>query len=238
MKFLEKLNQTIKKNNSRLCIGLDPDKAKTPLTFFEFCKNIIDQTKDLACAYKPNFAFFAAEGLSGLEDLKKTIDYIHKNSDVPVILDAKCGDIGNTAKAYAKAVFDFYRADAVTVNPYMGYDTVKPFADYKDKGVFILCLTSNPSSADFENDIYLKVAQKAVEWSTNNNLGIVVGATKPEQLKEIEKITGDIPILIPGVGAQGGNVKAKPNYIINSSRAIIYSENPRKAAQEIIASLG
>jgi len=235
MTFQEKL----KKANSHLCVGLDPDRLKIPKSsFFEFCKTIIDQTKDLVCAYKPNFAFFAAEGLSGLEELKKTIDYIHQNSAIPVILDAKCGDIGNSAKAYAKAIFDFYKADAVTVNPYMGYDTIKPFADYKDKGIFVLCLTSNPSSEDFENDIYLKVANKIVEWNTNGNLGIVVGATKPEQLKEIEKITKDIPVLIPGVGAQGGQVIAKKNYIINSSRAVIYSENPRQAAEKIIASLG
>ena len=150
---------------------------------------------------------------------------------MPVILDAKYGDIGNTAKQYAKIAFEFFKADAVTINPYMGFDTVKPFIDYKDKMVFILCLTSNPSSANFENEVFLKIAKKAVEWNVNNNIGIVVGATKPEQLKEIEKITGDLPILIPGIGAQGGEIPPmKKNYIINVARAIIYAENPRQAA--------
>lgn len=216
--------KAILESKSRLCVGLDPENVPS---VFEFNKKIIDETHDLVCAYKPNLAFYKTP------DLLRTIEYIHEKTKVPVILDAKYGDIGNTAKQYAKIAFEFFKADAVTVNPYMGYDTIKPFADYKDKGVFILCLTSNPSSADFENDVYLKVAKKIVEWNVNGNLGLVVGATKPEQLKEIEKITGDLPILIPGIGAQGGGIPAmKRNYIINVSRAIIFAENPRQAAMD------
>lgn len=228
------LQKAKQKNNSSLCVGLDPDPSKINTSFFEFGKNIIDQTKNLVCAYKPNLAFYSQIGIEGIKDLVKTIEYIHSNTDIPVILDTKCGDIGNTAKAYAKAIFEFYKADATTVNPYMGFDSIKPFADYKDKGVYVLCLTSNPSSADFENDVYLKVAKKVVEWNTNNNLGLVVGATKPDELIKIQEITKEMPLLIPGVGSQGGEIpKLNQNSIINASRSIIYADDPKKAAEEL-----
>ncbi len=228
------LQKAKQKNNSSLCVGLDPDPSKVKISFFEFSKNIVDQTKDLVCCYKPNLAFYSAHGIDGIKDLVKTIEYIHSNSNIPVILDTKCGDIGNTAKAYAKAIFEFYKADATTLNPYMGFDSIKPFADYKDKGVYVLCLTSNPSSADFENDVYLKVAKKVVEWNKDGNLGLVVGATKPDELKKIQEITKEIPLLIPGVGSQGGQIpKINESSIINASRSIIYADDPRKAAEEL-----
>ncbi len=241
MSFVDKLDKTSQKNNSLLCVGLDVDLSNLDksASLFDFNRKIIDATSDLVCAYKPNSAFYERYGANGLEALSQTIEYIHKK-EIPVILDAKRGDIGNSSAAYAKAAFEVFKADAITVNPYMGEDSLKPFLDYKDKGVFILCLTSNPGSKDFQtqNDLYKEVAKKAVKWNKNNNCCLVVGATKPEQLKEIRDIVGDMPILIPGIGAQGGDleqvVKAGgKKTIINSSRSIIYSKDPKAAAQEL-----
>ncbi len=234
MKFIDRLKNVSKKNNSLLCIGLDVDLNKIPKqhsTIFEFNKAIIDATKDLVCAYKPNIAFYEMYGIKGIEALIQTIDYIHK-FDIPVILDAKRGDIGNSSAAYAKAVFEVYKADAVTVSPYMGYDSVKPFIDYKDKGVFVLCLTSNPGAKDFQPPVYKAVAKKF------GDCGLVVGATKPEELKEIRRIAPNALLLIPGVGAQGGDLESivkigGKNIIINASRSIIYADDPRKAAQTL-----
>lgn len=246
MNFLEKLKRASKKNKSHLCIGLDPDISKIPEYYletddplFHFSKEIIDKTKDLVCAYKPNLAFYSMHALYGLKSLTKIMGYLSSETDIAVILDTKCGDIGHTAEAYAKSIFGFYCADATTVNPYMGIDTVKPFSQYKEKGIFVLCLTSNPSAIDFEMDIYLKVAQAVAEWNENGNLGLVVGAANPEALKKVNKIVPDaIPRLIPGIGAQGGDLQAAVKYggkhpIINASRSIIYSENPRRAAKEL-----
>ncbi len=241
MTFIERLDEASKKNNSLLCIGLDIDLKKIPASLlnkgdpiFDFNKAIIDSTKDLVCAYKPNIAFYEMYGIYGLQALIKTIEYI--GGEVPVILDAKRGDIGNTALAYAKAVFDVFKADAVTLNPYMGFDSIEPFLMYKDKGLFILCLTSNHSSKDFQTDgaepLYKQVAKKVKIWNNFGNCGLVVGATNPEELKEIRSIAGEMPILIPGIGAQGGDLHSSVRFgvtkkgdraIINSSRGIIYA---------------
>jgi orotidine-5'-phosphate decarboxylase len=243
MNFIDKLDRAAKKNNSLLCIGLDIDLKKIPQSFlnkpdpiFEFNKGIIDSTKDLVCAYKPNIAFYEMYGNYGLDSLKKTIEYA--GEDIPFILDAKRGDIGNTAMAYAKALFDIYKADAVTLNPYMGFDSIEPFLTYKDKGLFILCLTSNPSAKDFQTEgtdpLYLQVAKKVKIWNNYGNCGLVVGATKSDDLKEIRSIAGDMPILIPGVGAQGGDLQSSVRFgvtkkgeraIVNSSRGIIYASS-------------
>lgn len=243
MNFTEKLDAAVKKNNSLLCIGLDIDMKKIPSSLlnkgdpiFDFNKAIIDATKDLVCAYKPNIAFYEMYGIYGLQALIKTIEYI--GGEIPVILDSKRGDIGNTAAAYAKSTFEIYKADAVTLNPYMGFDSVEPFLSYKDKGLFILCLTSNQSAKDFQTDgpepLYKQVAKKVKIWNNWGNCGLVVGATKAEELKEIRGVVGDMPILIPGIGAQGGELSQSVRFgvnkkgeraIINSSRGIIFASS-------------
>jgi orotidine-5'-phosphate decarboxylase len=251
MNALEKLYQAIERTDSLLCVGLDTDirkippflrKQKDPLLTFN--KKIVQATSDLACAYKLNIAFYEAEGTRGLESLKKTISYIPKK--VLVILDAKRGDIGNTAQKYASAIFDYFKADATTVNPYLGLDSLQPFVEYKDKLSFVLCLTSNPSAADFQflkigkEPLYLEVARKVKSWNKNRNLGLVVGATYPQQLAGIRKIAPDLPLLIPGVGAQGGDltevvkhgVSKKGIAIINSSREIIYAGQDKDFAAQ------
>src|SRR3989339_302076 len=219
MKFVDHLDEAAKKNNSLLCVGLDVDLNKLPADliksedpFFLFNKNIIDATRDLVCAYKPNSAFYEMYGLPGISSLMRTIDYIHEQG-LPVILDAKRGDVGHSSAAYAKAAFQAFKSDAVTVNPYMGYDSVQPFIEYREKGVFILCLTSNAGFRDFQKSgsgepLYKSVARHVKEWDHFGNCGLVVGATKPEELKEIREIAGDMPLLIPGVGAQDGDLAA------------------------------
>ena len=242
-------------NRSLLCVGLDPDPSKLPVRdVFEFNRAIIDATADLVCCYKPNLAFYEALGIRGLQALKKTLAHIPKN--IPVIGDAKRGDIGNTATAYAKALFGYYKFDAVTVNPYMGYDSVKPFLDYRDKGIFVLCRTSNSSASDFQDLVdnfgmkfYQTVALRAGDWNKGGNVGLVVGATFPEELREIRKLCPDMPLLIPGVGAQGGDLELSVRYgvdankekaVIVAARQVIYaSKGPdyaqaaRKAAGEL-----
>ena len=249
MKFSQKLEQAVQNNNSLLCVGLDIDLSKIPQNIlnkedpiFIFNREIINATKDLVCAYKPNIAFYEMHGIYGLQSLAKTIEYIH-STKIPVILDAKRGDIGHSSAAYAKSIFQIYKADATTVNPYMGHDSVEPFLEYTDKGTFILALTSNKGSQDFETGIYKQVIKKVQEWNTNKNCGLVVGATNPEeQLQSIRTIVPDLPLLIPGIGAQGGDLKACVKYgvdkkgnnaIINSSRGIIYADNPREAAKTL-----
>lgn len=244
MSFLEKLDSTVKKNNSLLCIGLDIDLKRIPASLlnkgdpiFDFNKAIIDATKDLVCAYKPNIAFYEMYGVYGIQALIKTIEYAV--DDIPIILDAKRGDVGHTASAYAKSIFEIYKADATTVNPYMGYDSLEPFLEYKNKGVFVLCLTSNVGYKDFqvvgkEEPLYKLVAKHVKEWNVSGNCGVVVGATNPAELKEIRSIVGDMPILIPGIGAQGGNLSQSVRFgvnkkgeraIINSSRNIIFASS-------------
>jgi orotidine 5'-phosphate decarboxylase subfamily 2 len=255
MNFNEKLENIVIKNNSLLCVGLDIDKEKIPETFFktsnnpylDFNKMIIDDTKDLVCAYKLNMAFYEVLGIDGFKILTKTIDYIPK--DTVIIIDGKRNDIGNTAKKYAKSLFDTLNSDAVTINPYLGIDGVKPFLEYNDKCSFILCRTSNFSASDFQDiksnniPLYQTVATKIKSWNSYGNCGAVVGATYPEELKIIRDILGeDIPILIPGIGAQGGDVEKTVKYgtnkkgkmaIINSSRSVIYAENPKDAAKSL-----
>ncbi len=245
MRFDEKLSKIVEKNNSLLCVGLDVDKEKIPNhSLLEFNKKIIDETKDIVCAYKLNMAFYEILGLKGYELLEETIRYIPK--DIVTILDGKRNDIGNTAKKYAQSLFETLKCDAVTINPYLGFDGIKPFLDYKDKYSFILCRTSNPSAKDFQDleiedkTLYIHVAEKIKQWNANKNVGAVVGATYPDELKQIRKVLGeDVILLIPGIGAQGGNVgktikygtnKNGENAVINSSRGIIYSKDPRKSA--------
>jgi orotidine 5'-phosphate decarboxylase subfamily 2 len=249
MKFVEQLDGAVAKNNSLLCVGLDVDLSRLPQKFlsssdpiFLFNKEIISATSHLVCAYKPNSAFYEMYGLYGLTSLIKTIEYIHQFG-LPVILDAKRGDVGHSSNAYAKSAFEVFKADAVTVNPYLGHDSVQPFLDYQDKGVFVLCLTSNPGSKDFQTlgcdePLYLTVARHVKEWNHYGNCGLVVGATKPSEIKEIRKIAPDLPILIPGVGAQGGDLALSVKYggrrgIINASRSILYADDPGAEAKKL-----
>jgi orotidine-5'-phosphate decarboxylase len=255
--FIGKLVNATRKNKSLLCIGLDPDPELMPtrIGVFEFNKAIIDATSDLVCAYKLNLAFYEALD-EGLDALKRTIKYISK--DVPVIGDAKRGDIGNTAKAYAKAIFSIFNFDATTVNPYLGFDSIEPFIQYKDRGVFILCRTSNAGALDFQSlrceagpdyrPLFELVALKASQWNIYGNIGLVVGATYPEELKLIRQSHPDMLILIPGIGAQKGDLEKAVRYgvdahgekaIISSSRQIIYAsrEDFAQAARQVALSL-
>jgi orotidine-5'-phosphate decarboxylase len=245
MKFIDKLLNASRKNKSWLCIGLDPDPELMPqVDVPQFNKAIIEATSDLVCAYKPNLAFYEALGTEGLAILEKTVKYIP--GDIPVIGDAKRGDIGNTARAYARALFSVIGFDAATVNPYLGFDSIEPFIDYQDKGVFILCRTSNKGATDFQNlrtnglPLYEAVAQKAKEWNTYGNIGLVVGATYPEELKKVRSICPEMPLLIPGIGAQGGDLASAVGYgidakgekaIINVSRQILYASKEKDFAR-------
>jgi len=241
----------IQKKESFLCVGLDSALDKIPRhllsskdPIFEFNKQIIDATVDFAVAYKPNIAFYEAEGTKGWESLQKTIDYIPK--DVFTIADAKRGDIGNTAKMYAKAFFEVMDFDSITIAPYMGSDSVLPFLEFEDKWVILLAATSNPGGLDFQHDeingekLYQKVIRTSKDWGTENNLMYVVGATRSEVLKEVREIVPDSFLLIPGVGAQGGDLKAvcenglnkECGLLINSSRGIIYADDSKKFAKE------
>lgn len=248
MKFAEQLARAWTKNNSLLCVGLDPDPKKFPAhlkgDIFRFCAEIADATADLACAFKPQIAYFAARRAE--DQLEALIAHIHdKHPGIPVILDAKRGDIGSTAEQYAIETFERYRADAVTVNPYMGRDSVEPWLAYEDKGVILLCRTSNPGGSDLqfqkvgggETALYELVAEKvACEWNPDNKyagqLGLVVGATFPGEIARVRQIVGELPLLVPGIGAQGGDIEATvkagrtangAGLMINSSRAILYA---------------
>jgi orotidine-5'-phosphate decarboxylase len=249
MDFNEKLMNATENNNSLLCIGLDPDPELMPskMDVFKFNKAIIDATCNLVCAYKLNLAFYEALD-GGIDAMKRTVKYIPDN--IPVIGDAKRGDIGNTARAYAKAIFDNLNFDATTVNPYLGFDTVEPFIEYWDRGVFILCRTSNPSAVDFQSlpletehrrlPLFEIVALRAAQWNKHSNIGLVVGATYPEELKLIRRNHPDMPLLIPGIGAQGGDLASAVRYgvnpggrkaILSSSRQIIYASKEKDFAQ-------
>ena len=250
MNFIEKLMNATEKNKSLLCIGLDPDLELMPskVGVFKFNKAIIDATSDLVCAYKLNLAFYEALDDEGIDAMKRTVKYIP--DDIPVIGDAKRGDIGNTAKAYAKAIFSNLGFDATTVNPYLGFDSIEPFIEYWDKGVFILCRTSNPGAVDFQSlpleterghfPLFEIVALRAAQWNKHGNIGLVVGATYPEELKLIRQNHPDMPLLIPGIGAQGGKLASAVRYgvdtqgqkaIISSSRQIIYASQEKDFAQ-------
>jgi orotidine-5'-phosphate decarboxylase len=263
VRFDQKLAAAWKASNSLVCVGLDPEPKKfpdrlrdAPGAIFEFNKAIIDATRDFACAYKPQFAHYAAHAAEN--QLEHTIDYIKTRCpDAVVILDGKRGDIGSTAEQYAHEAFERYGADAVTVNPYLGRDSVEPFLKHADKGVIILCRTSNPGARDFQ-DLNVSVQTKlfqhvaetvAKEWNSAGNCMLVVGATYPEELADIRSRVGNLPILVPGVGAQGGDVAkvmaagktaAGTGLVISSSRAILYASSgddfanaARKAAQDL-----
>jgi len=257
----EKLVQHINEKKSLLCVGLDSDIQKIPThlldyedPIFEFNKIIIDNTQDLAIAYKPNIAFYESLGSKGWDSLKRTVDYIPDN--IFKIADAKRGDIGNTASLYAKTFFKTLNFDAVTVSPYMGEDSVSPFLAFEDKWVILLAYTSNPGSQDFQNQtlksgtkLYEEVLIKSQTYSDSDRLMYVVGATHPEELRKIRKLVPEAFFLVPGIGAQGGsltevieNGKTKEHgLLINSSRGIIYSssdkdfgKNARKEAQKLV----
>lgn len=245
MTFTRRLSAAWQKHDSLLCVGLDPDPAKfpTPLkgrkdAIFEFCRTIVDATADLACAFKPQIAYFAAHRAE--DQLEALIAHIHENhSSIPVILDAKRGDIGSTAEQYAIEAFERFKADAITVNPYMGRDSVEPYLAYPDKGVILLCRTSNPGGSDLQfldvggEKLYERVARLAAEqWNHSGQIGLVVGATFPAEIARVRALTGDMPLLVPGIGAQGGDIEAtvqagrtsaSTGLMINSSRAILYA---------------
>ncbi len=254
MSFILDLANAVKNNRSMVCVGLDPDFKKLPerfqkmdKAFFEFNKSIVDATKNYVCCYKPQAAYYA--GADRDDELQMTIEYIHAECPgIPVILDVKRGDIGSTAEQYAKEAFERYKADAVTVNPYMGFDAVKPFLDYADKGVIILCRTSNPNSGDLQNlvsdgmPLYQHVARLVRDkWNYNGNAALVVGATYPEELRVLREMCPELPFLVPGVGAQGGDVQAVVTngavggalLMINSSRGIIFADDPGAAALKL-----
>jgi len=247
MGFMQDLHGAWRRNDSLVCVGLDPEPAKFPARFrddpdavFGFCRAIVDATADLVCAFKPQIAHFAALGAE--DALQRLIAHIHAaHPGVPVILDAKRGDIGSTAQNYAIEAFDRYGADAVTVNPYLGRDSLQPFLDRADKGVIILCRTSNAGAGDLQDlvvegrPLYQHVAAKvASEWNANGNCVLVVGATWPRQLQDVRALVGDVPFLVPGVGAQGGDVEAVvkngctsdgTGLLVSSSRAILYASS-------------
>ncbi|MFQ5498272.1 MAG: orotidine-5'-phosphate decarboxylase [Candidatus Zixiibacteriota bacterium] len=260
MTALRDLQKIQTKNRSIICLGLDLDPKRMPQAYaksikglYEFANRIIDATSDLVCAYKPNLAFYESHGPEGLSLLKALTDRIPE--EIPVVLDAKRGDIGNTASHYAEALFEKLGADWVTLNPYMGYDSLRPFLEYKNKGSFILCLTSNSGSKDFQllhcdgKPLYRIVAEKVAYWNKERNCGLVVGATRPEVLKEIRAVACEMPLLIPGVGAQGGSlekaaINGTDNFrrtaMINVSRSVLYAskgEDFASRAREELAKL-
>jgi orotidine-5'-phosphate decarboxylase len=245
--FITQLERCWDRNDSLVCVGLDPEIERFPAhvaesasPIFQFNKAIIDATADLVCAYKPQFAHYAA--YEAEDQLERSIDYIHRNyPDIPVILDSKRGDVGNTAERYAIEGFERYHADAVTVNPYLGGDALEPFLKYEDKGVIVLCRTSNPGAVDLQDvevggrRLFHIVADLAANrWNSRGNCLLVVGATYPRELAEVREIVGKMPLLVPGVGAQGGDVaQAVQNgqtadgrgLIISSSRGILYASS-------------
>lgn len=249
MDFTKKFSNTVKNNNSLVCVGLDPDPEKiNKNSIFSFNENIVNLTHNLVCAYKPNIAFYESFGVGGLLELKKTIEHLKsKFPQIPIVLDAKRGDIPNTARMYAKAVFEYWRADAVTVYPHLGYDSVQPFLEYKDKLTILLLKTSNPDSGTFQNlrvedkPYYLKMAEEIAKWK-NDNIGIFCGATYPEELSSLRKIFPDHIFLSAGIGAQSAEIKAAvqsgvdkngSNIMFNASRSIIYNQDPKAAAQKL-----
>ena len=241
--FHDKLLAAAQRNNSLLCVGLDPDAraGRTAADALAFCLNIVAATSDLVCCYKPNSAFFEQYGAAGWAALKELVAAIP--DDIPVLLDAKRGDIGNTVEAYATALFDDLGVDAVTVSPYLGRDSVAPFLARVGKAVFVLCYTSNPSAAELQQygiePLYWQVARQAQTWGSPAQVGLVVGATQPEQLAEVRRLAPETWILAPGVGAQGGDLRAALaagldarglGLIVPVSRAVLYADDPRAAA--------
>ncbi|CAM5277956.1 Orotidine 5'-phosphate decarboxylase OS=Eoetvoesiella caeni OX=645616 GN=pyrF PE=3 SV=1 [Eoetvoesiella caeni] len=246
MTFTEKLDQAWAHSNSMLMIGLDPDPQRFPAeiqgrpdAIYEFCRAIVDATAPYVCGIKPQIAYFASQGAEA--QLEALLRYVREQyPQLPIVLDAKRGDIGSTAEQYAQEAFERYQADAVTVNPYMGYDSVQPYLSWQEKGVIVLCRTSNKGGSDLQFvetidgvPLYLHVAGLVADrWNTNGQCALVVGATFPEELAKVRERVGDMPLLVPGIGAQGGDipatVKAGSNQrgtgmMINSSRAILYA---------------
>ena len=255
--FNQQLQSAWASQGSMLCVGFDPDPKRLPPSLqgktegiFEFCREIADATADLVCAFKPQFAYFASQRAEG--QLEKLIKHLKdRYPHIPVILDSKRGDIGSTADHYALEAFERYGADAVTVNPYMGFDTIEPYLKHPGKGVIVLCRTSNPGGSDLQflniapsgEPLYLHVARLASQqWNSSGQISLVVGATFPEEIAKVRTIVGEMPLLIPGIGAQGGDIDAtvkagaihnKPGagMIINSSRAILYASSGSNFAQ-------
>jgi orotidine-5'-phosphate decarboxylase len=255
--FNQQLQSAWASQGSMLCVGFDPDPKRLPPSLqgkpdgiYEFCREIADATADLVCAFKPQFAYFASQRAEA--QLEKLIKHLKdKYPHIPVILDSKRGDIGSTADHYALEAFDRYGADAVTVNPYMGFDTIEPYLKHAGKGVIVLCRTSNPGGSDLQflnvapngEPLYLHVAKLAAQqWNSSGQISLVVGATFPEEIAKVRAIVGEMPLLIPGIGAQGGDIDAtvsagkiagKPGtgMIINSSRAILYASSSADFAQ-------
>ncbi|GAB3765828.1 orotidine-5'-phosphate decarboxylase [Ramlibacter monticola] len=250
MTFLEMLQGAQQRNGSMLCVGLDPEPTRFPLgmtsntaRIYEFCARIVDATGDLACAFKPQIAYFAAHRAE--DQLEQLMRHLRANyPHVPVILDAKRGDIGSTAEQYAREAFERYGADAVTLSPFMGFDSVQPYLKYPEKGAFLLCRTSNPGGDDLQNQrlasvegqplLYEHVARLAQgSWNLNGQLGLVVGATYPNEIERVRDLAPTLPLLIPGVGAQGGDAqatvragwRAKGPIVVNSSRSILYASS-------------
>ena len=263
MNIIDKYNQRAKKINSLLCVGLDSDLKKIPERFlkkkfpqFEFNKWIIEETHEYAAAYKPNSAFYEAQGDKGMKELKMTMDYLLKNHpDIFTILDAKRADIGNTNNGYVSSIFDWLGFDAVTLHPYLGKEALQPFLDRKDKGSIILCRTSNPGASELQDlsvkhpmfdkrvPLWQVVAEKvSKDWNKNKNCLLVVGATYPKEMKKIRALVGEMTFLVPGIGAQGGDLQATLKaglnkqglgLIINSSRGIIFSDDPKSEAKKL-----
>jgi orotidine-5'-phosphate decarboxylase len=248
MTFIEMLNDAQRCNGSMLCVGLDPEPARFPAglkgdagKIYDFCARIVDATADLAIAFKPQIAYFAAHRAEA--QLEQLMEHLRRTAPrVPVILDAKRGDIGSTAQQYAKEAFDRYGADAVTLSPFMGFDSVQPYLEYQGKGAFLLCRTSNPGGDDLQNQrlssvegqplLYEHIARLAQgPWNVNGQLGLVVGATYPAEIERVRQVAPTLPLLIPGVGAQGGDAvatvkagwRADAPIVVNSSRAILYA---------------
>ncbi|WP_114639570.1 orotidine-5'-phosphate decarboxylase [Polynucleobacter necessarius] len=255
--FNQQLQSAWASQGSMLCVGFDPDPKRLPTALqgkpegiFEFCRDIADATADLVCSFKPQFAYFASQRAEA--QLEKLIAHLkNKYPHIPVILDSKRGDIGSTADHYALEAFERYGADAITVNPYMGFDTIEPYLKHSGKGVIVLCRTSNPGGSDLQflnvspsgEPLYLHVAKlAATQWNVSGQISLVVGATFPEEIAKVRAIVGNMPLLIPGIGAQGGDIEAtvkagsiagKPGtgMIINSSRAILYASSGSDFAQ-------
>jgi orotidine-5'-phosphate decarboxylase len=243
--------------NSLLCVGLDPELEKIPehfrrlpLPLFEFCKWIIEQTHEFTVAYKPNVAFFEARGVEGLQEMEHTVAYLRTvHPTIVTICDAKRGDIGNTNRGYATSIFDAMGFDSVTLHPYLGREALAPFLERKDKGCIVLCRTSNPGAGEFQDlevggrPLWDLVAERVnTEWNANENCMLVVGATYPAEMKRIRKIAPKMVFLVPGVGAQGGDVAAVvgagldakgKGLLISSSRGIVYAADPAEAAREL-----
>ncbi|MBL0029651.1 MAG: orotidine-5'-phosphate decarboxylase [Rhodanobacteraceae bacterium] len=253
MNFRTQLDTRWRDAQSLLCVGLDPDPKRIPAhlrgqpdAVFRFCAAIVDATADLACAFKPQIAYFHAARAE--EQLERLIAHVHeRHPGIPVILDAKRGDIGATAEQYAREAFERYRADALTVNPYMGFDSVEPYLAYPDRGLIVLCRTSNPGGSDLQHlelangrRLYEQVADLvAGAWNRHGQNALVVGATFPEELARVRSLVGDLPLLVPGIGAQGGDIEATiragatttGGLMINSSRAILYASSGEDFAE-------